>query len=268
MTGGAFSSWIGRSRSSTDRADEGTLRRLAVTLGDDAALRGDGQVPPLCHWLYHLPEDPRATLAADGHAAKGDFLPPIPQPRRMWAGGRIAFHAPIAVGATLDKRTSIAAITQKLGRSGAMTFVTLHHEIVADGALAVVEDQDLVFLPLAPPASPRDIATPTPSMSRTLTADAAFLFRFSALTFNAHRIHYDRAFARDIEGYPDLVVHGPLQAMLMMNLALRDGVRPTSFAFRGHAPLIVDRAFTIARNNDRLWVRDDAGTVTMTAEID
>lgn len=266
MTDGAFSSWIGRSRSTTDRADEGPLRRLAATLGDHAAPWGNGLVPPLCHWLYNLPEDPRATLAADGHAAKGDFLPPIPQPRRMWAGGRIAFHTPIAIGATLEKRTSIAAITQKQGRTGMMTFVTLHHDIIADGALAVVEDQDLVFLPDARPAPPRDIAVPAPSMSQTMTADAALLFRFSALTFNAHRIHYDRAFAEEVEGYSGLVVHGPLQAMLMMNLALRDGVHPASFAFRGHAPLIVDRAFIIARNNDRLWVRDDAGVVTMTAE--
>ena len=267
MTDGEFSSWIGRTRSAADRADAGPLRRLSATLGGDSAEWDDGRVPPLGHWLYHLSEEPRAALADDGHAAKGDFLPPIAQPRRMWAGGRIAFHAPIAIGATLEKRTSVAAIKQKQGRIGAMTFVTMRHDIVADGALAVVEEQDLVFLPLGPAAAPRHIPTPAPQSSRTMAADAALLFRFSALTFNAHRIHYDRSFAQEVEGYADLVVHGPLQAMLMMNLALHEGVRPTRFAFRGHAPLIVDQAFTIARRDDRLWVRNAAGAVTMTAEI-
>ncbi|WP_199857300.1 acyl-CoA dehydrogenase [Sphingomonas sp. EC-HK361] len=244
------------------------MRRLAAALGDAAERWRSGFVPPLAHWLYHLPEDDRSALGPDGHPARGDFLPPIAEPKRMWAGGRVAFLAPIAIDAVIEKQTTIAAITRKLGRSGAMTLVTLRHEISTDGTCAIEEEQDLVFLPRAPFAPPRAIDVPAPAASRVMMADATLLFRFSALTFNAHRIHYDRDYARDVEGYPDLVVHGPLQAMFLMNFALENGARPSRFAYRGHAPLIVDRPFTVARNGPFLWVRDDSGTVTMTARID
>lgn len=260
MAGGTFADWIGRSVEVADIAAAGPLDRLAATL--DRPLSNE-IVPLLGHWLYHLPDTPQAGLGADGHPLKGGFLPPIPQPRRMWAGGRFRFLTPIRIGAKLIKRTTIIDVADK----GAMTFVTLRHVIVADGEDAVVEEQDLVYLPIAPPGPAKPVERPAAESQQSMTADATLLFRFSALTFNAHRIHYDLAHTRDVELYPDLVVHGPLQAMLLINLAQDDGLVPASFSFRGRSPLYAGRTFIAARNARELWITDETGAVTMTAEF-
>ena len=157
------------------------------------------------------------------------------------------------------RSTAIAA-------KGALTFVTLRHDLSADGVAAIEEAQDLVFLPVAAPGPPKPVAIPVATSERALVADEALLFRFSALTFNAHRIHYDLAYARAVELYPALVVHGPLQAMLLIDHALRDGVAPACFAFRARSPLYPG-ALTLARAGNDAWVRDAGGTVTMTATI-
>lgn len=261
---GDWRDWIGRSIEVRDDVVAAPLRRLAATLDHDGAHWPDGALPPLGHWLFTLPETPQAGLGADGHPARGGFLPPIPQPRRMWAGGRIRFIAPIAFGTELTRRTTIRAIDAK---PGGMTVVTLLHEIAADGVAAIEEEQDLVYLPVAPPGPPRPIDVPIAESERVVAFDAALLFRFSALTFNAHRIHYDHDYARTVEQYPGLVVHGPLQAMLLIDHALRDGIVPARFAFRARAPLYAGTVATLARAGGELWVRDAAGMVTMTATI-
>jgi 3-methylfumaryl-CoA hydratase len=255
--------WIGRSIETRDLVVADPVRRLAATLDHDGAHWPQGVLPLLGHWLFHLPDAPQSMLGADGHPAKGGFLPPIAYPRRMWAGGRFRFLMPIPIGATLTKRTTITAIVEKAG----MTFVTLRHDLGVDGVAAVEEEQDLVYLPIAAPASPKPVERLPAERERSLSADPALLFRFSALTFNAHRIHYDLAYARNVELYPGLVVHGPLQAMLLLDEAVRDGVAPTRFAFRARAPLCAGRELTLARAGDEAWVRDDEGRVTMTATI-
>ena len=256
--------WIGRSVEAIDLVTAAPVARLAATLDHDGAHWPEGALPPLGHWLFHLPDAAQSQLGADGHPFKGGFLPPIAQPRRMWAGGRLRFFAPIPIGATLMKRSTVRSIAPK----DAMTFVTVEHEMLVDGAVAVVEEHDIVYLPITAPGEPRSVELPPADSERSHHADEALLFRFSALTFNAHRIHYDLAYARDVELYPGLVVHGPLQAMLLIDHALRDGIGPTRFAFRARSPLYAGRGFTTGRADGRLWVRDEAGVVTMTADYD
>lgn len=255
--------WIGRSIESDDLVTQAPLARLAATLDHDGAHWPAGMLPPLGHWLFHLPDAAQSALGADGHPAKGGFLPPIAHPRRMWAGGRLHFLAPVPIGAVLAKRTTIAAIVEKAG----MTFVTLRHDLSADGVAAIVEEQDLVYLPIAVPGVPKPVERPAATTERRLIADETLLFRFSALTFNAHRIHYDLAYAQGVELYPSLVVNGPLQAMLLMDHALREGLAPTRFEFRARAPLYAGRAFTLARTEGEAWIRDEQGNVTMTAAL-
>ena len=230
-----YAAWIGRSIEAGDLVTEAPLRRLAATLDHDGSQWPDAVLPLLGHWLFGLPDALQSNLGQDGHPVRGDFLPPIDHPRRMWAGGRVTFLAPVAIGAEFRRRTTIRAIEAKKG--GAMTVVTLGHEIFANDVLAIDEEQDLVFLPITAPAAARLIDRPEPETSRSLTADPTLLFRFSALTFNAHRIHYDRDYARTVELYPEVVVHGPLQAMLLIDHAQRDGIIPTRFDYRARAPL-------------------------------
>lgn len=264
MTAPSFAEWVGRWIEQRDEVVEGPVRRLAATLDHGGEHWPSGSLPLLGHWLFHLPDAPRSALGQDGHPAMGGFLPPIAHPRRMWAGGRVVFHHPIAIGASLLKRTTIAAVVEK---GAAMTFVTLRHELSVEGVVAVEEEQDLVYLPIAAPRSPRSVEVPAAVRERRMIADELFLFRFSALTFNAHRIHYDLAYAREVELYPHLVVHGPLQAMLLLDHAVAGGAVPRGFQFRACAPLFAGRSFCVAAAHDRLWVRDGVGTVTMTASI-
>jgi 3-methylfumaryl-CoA hydratase len=274
-----YSDWIGRSETRHDMATAAPLVGLAALLDHDPA--PPAIVPPLGHWLYFLPDARQSAIGDDGHPRRDDggLLPPVPLPRRMWAGGRVEFLAPIAVGAVLTRVTTIAAIRAKRGASGDLLFVTLQHEIAADGIPAIREEQDLVYRAPAtaaspPPAEPAPASVPEPADAvRRVTPDPVLLFRYSALTFNAHRIHYDRDYARDVEGYPGLVVHGPLIATLLIDHALREmpGLTPTRFSFRAEAPLIDGMPFDLclAREGDgaRLWARDANGRPTMRAEV-
>lgn len=262
-SGGNWGAWIGRTTESVDLVTAAPVARLAATLDHDGAHWPAGVLPPLGHWLFHLPDAAQSELGPDGHPVKGGFLPPIPQPRRMWAGGRLTFDQPIAIGATLTRRSTIQSIAPK----GAMTFVTVRHELLVENAIAVSEEHDIVYLPIAPPGPPRAVEVPASDTERRHRADETLLFRFSALTFNAHRIHYDLDYTHKVELYPNLVTHGPLQAMLLIDHAQRDGIVPKRFAFRARAPLYAGQDFTTHRAVDLLWVRDAAGTVTMTAEL-
>ena len=278
-----YSAWVGRSETRHDVATVAPLTGLAALLDHDVSPWTAGTVPPLGHWLYFLPTARQSVIGADGHPVRGDkgLLPPVPLPRRMWAGSRIEFLSPIAVGAALIRVTTIDAIKPKRGASGDLLFVTLRHEISADGVPTIREEQDIVFreaVGSAPPpaasaaAAPTFSAAPEPAdVVRSILPDPVLLFRYSALTFNAHRIHYDRDYARDVEGYAGLVVHGPLIATLLMDHGLRAGLVPHSFAFRAEAPLIDGAPFDLCLTRDdhgaRLWARDAAGHTTMRATL-
>lgn len=182
-------------------------------------------LPPLWHWFYLLDHPAQSGIGADGHPADGPFLPPIPRRRRMFAGGRLRQDAPIPVGAELSSRSAVAGVSVKSGRSGDLAFVTLRHELTADGAPVGVEEQDIVYrsepdgaVPRAMARPPGGVPVPAGEWRSELATDPVLLFRFSALTYNGHRIHYDRPYATQAEGYPDLVVHGPLLALLALEL--------------------------------------------------
>ena len=274
-----YSDWVGRSETRHDIATAAPLVGLAALLDHDAA--PPATVPPLGHWLYFLPDARQSAIGDDGHPRRDErgLLPPVPLPRRMWAGGRVEFLAPIAVGAALTRVTTIAAIRAKRGASGDLLFVTLQHDIAADGVPAIREEQDLVYraaatASAAPSAPPPPAPEPEPTDAvRRITADPVLLFRYSALTFNAHRIHYDRDYARDVEGYAGLVVHGPLIATLLIDHARREmpGLAPSRFSFRAEAPLIDGAPFDLCLTREgsgaRLWARDTGGRTTMRAEL-
>ena len=233
--------WVGRSERLTDDVVATPVAALAATLGRPVAAEPDGTVPELRHWLNFLPLAPADAIGSDGHPRRGGFLPPIPLERRMWAGGRLTFHDALRVGDVLTRDSTITSITEKAGRAGPMVFVTVHHSVATERGLAVEEEQDLVFV-----AMPDAYAPPPPepvpdhlAWSEPAPVDEVLLFRFSALTFNAHRIHYDLPYAKGVERYPGLVVHGPLQAVLLLDSARRHapGRRPAGFRFRAVRPL-------------------------------
>lgn len=272
-----YSAWVGRSETREDIATQAPLRGLAALLDHDAV---PDIVPPLGHWLYFLPDARQSVIGEDGHPRRdgAGLLPPVPLPRRMWAGSRIEFLAPIKVGAALTRVTTIEAIKPKRGASGDLLFVTLRHDIAANGVLALREEQDIVFREPAPaspaPQAPTPVAPVEPADAvRRVSPDPVLLFRYSALTFNAHRIHYDRDYAQGVEGYAGLVVHGPLIATLLMDHALRAApdIVPRQFSFRAEAPLIDGTPFDLCLARDgtgaKLWARDAAGHPTMRAKL-
>jgi 3-methylfumaryl-CoA hydratase len=237
----AWSAWIGRTQEARDVIAAGPARALAATLDHDDVEFGRGaEIPGLWVWLFFLPHARMRDIGPDGHPKRGGFLPPIAAPRRMWAGSRSTFHAPLRIGDALIRTSTIEAIAEKPGRSGDLTFLTLRHRVESETALIYEEEQDIVFMPIPERFSPPSpVAPPQCAWTDAVSVDPVLLFRFSALTFNGHRIHYDRAYAQDVEHYPGLVVHGPLQAVLMFDAALRHspGRRPAHFAFRGLRPL-------------------------------
>ena len=230
----------------SDTVTAGVVEALHGLLDAPGDPPGDGEpLPALWHWLAFLPRVPQRELGADGHPQRGTFLPPIALPRRMFAGGRCTFDDVVTVGEPLVRTSSVASVEEKNGRSGKLVFVTVRHEIGRDGGPpAIVEEQDLVYRgPSAPVASaPHPAASLNWPWSWEMAIDSTLLFRFSALTYNAHRIHYDRPYAIEQEGYPGLVVHGPLQAIALAELSRRHrpGERLTSFRFRAVRPCFDD----------------------------
>ncbi len=224
--------WVGRTARAEDIVTAGPRRRLAAALGLDAP---PGDVPILWHWLYLLDATPASDLGDDGHPHRGGFLPPVAG-RRMWTGGRVEVHQPLRDGDAVERLSTVAAVEPKQGRHGALVVVTVRHQIHGPAGLAVAEEQDLVYAS-ARPAAPRAGGgrPPAAAWAGRVVTDTVLLFRFSALTFNGHRIHYDAEYART-EGYPGLVVHGPLLAMLLAGLAAEHGVRPRRLWWRARAP--------------------------------
>lgn len=221
-----FSAWVGRERVSRDTVSLDRARSLAATLDRDPdALREGDPLPAGWHWIYFHEPVPRFALADDGHERRGDFLPPVPLPRRMWAGGRVRMDRPLVIGAEVERTSTVRAVEHKEGGSGLLTFVTVEHRLVDGEGLALVEEQNVVYVGRQPDPGgvPPTAEAPADAGWRSLgrfAADEVTLFRFSALTFNGHRIHYDRPFATQAEGYPGLVVHGPLLALLLLGAGI------------------------------------------------
>jgi len=279
MTDMDINAWIGRSRERRDAMDPWAAAALIATLNLARAEPAAGDaLPPFWHWLYFREAAPRGALGPDGHPAKGGFLPPAPQPRRMWAGGRLALHAPLPLGAPATRRETIADVRRRTGRAGPLTFVTVRHEVAGAAGLAAVEEQDIVYR-----EDPAGFDAPTPpearrdeTHARAWTCDATVLFRYSALTFNGHKIHYDLAHAREVEGYPGLVVHGPLLATLLLELAheiaveLSPRARVAGMAFRAIAPIFANEPFAACARPEgeglALWIRGADGRQAMAME--
>ncbi len=241
-TTASFAEWIGNTDTVEDHIGLFPAQALAATLDDATAFEPGAPLPPVWHWFYFLPKAPQSKLGPDGHPERGGFMPPIELPRRMFAGARMRFHQPLVIGQPARRDAEILKVSQKTGRTGTLAFVTVGYKIHQDGALCIEEEQDIVYRePGAPVPAPEVVELlppPAGAWTRTVTPDPRLLFRFSALTFNAHRIHYDRPYATGEEGYPGLVVHGPLTAILLMELVRHNAGRPaTGFSFRGQAPL-------------------------------
>ncbi|WP_129677012.1 acyl-CoA dehydrogenase [Candidatus Chloroploca sp. Khr17] len=238
-----FSSWIGTTELLEDDLSPAQAYAAAATLDDTTTMiNGNATLPPLWHWFYFVPRAPQSKLSSDGHPERGGFLPPIPYPRRMFAGARLTFYRPLLLGRTAQRKGEIRNIVQKSGRSGNLAFVTVGYQFYQQGILCLEEEQDIVYREPGPPVPapvPAELPpVPEGAWTRTVTPDPRLLFRFSALTFNAHRIHYDRPYATNEEGYPGLVVHGPLTAVLLLELVRHStNRRITGFSFRGQAPL-------------------------------
>ena len=268
--------WVGRSEQYVERIHAFPSNALAATLDRDDALYQDGTVlPHLWHWLHFLPIFKLSDAGYDGHAALGGFLPPVPLPRRMWAGSRFRFHHPLRIGQDLTKTSTVRSVDHKSGRSGDLVFVTVAHSVANSDGIGIDEEHDIVYR--QPPAP--DAPAPTPKMApdhsdfhRDIVPNPVLLFRYSALTFNGHRIHYDQPFCITTEGYGGLVVHGPLLATLLMDLLRRKfpDAWVDTFEFRAMAPVFDTNTFSVhgAAQSDgsfRLWVRRDDGALAMDA---
>ncbi len=271
----AIDAWIGREECTCDTVTLSPAQRLVATLDAVASFHDGCELPLLGHWLYFLPSVLTSELGNDGHPRKGGFLPPIELPRRMWAGSQIEFQRPLCIGQNIERRSTIVDIKVKEGRSGQLIFVKLRHEVFAESRMAIVEHQDIVYRH----SSPMNVALPEGSRSiysaqwrRRIAPTSMLLFRYSALTFNSHRIHYDETYAKQEEGYPAPVVHGPLIATLMLDHLCRvlPKLRVDSFSFRAIKPLFVTDSFEvcIALDGDtaRLWAEDNEGFVATTGE--
>jgi 3-methylfumaryl-CoA hydratase len=262
-----------RSETRTDTVTVAPLVALSALLDrDDPAPKAGDSAPPLAHWLYFLPAYRQSEAGPDGHAVKG-FLPPVDLPRRMWAGSRLEFLRPLVVGAKVTRVSRIAAVSEKEGRSGKLVFVTVRHEVSDAGGLVLRDEHDIVFrgettLAAKPVPAPRE-----ETWRREIHPDPVLLFRYSAVTFNSHRIHYDHPYVTRVERYPGLVVHGPLTATLLVDLLRREApdVDLRTFAFRALRPLYETANFHTcgvpdeANRSARMWTRDAEGAVTMEA---
>jgi 3-methylfumaryl-CoA hydratase len=272
----AFDAWVGREEERSERVLAPSVAAMAATLDMDSAPTAGQPLPPGWQWMFFNPVVRRSGLGSDGHPQRGGFLPPIELPRRMWAGSRVRYLADLPVDAQATRRSLILKVENKVGKRGSLWFVTVEHMISCGGKPCIMEEQDIVYReatpPGAAPAAAPEVYDGQAQWRREVLPDTTLLFRYSALTFNGHRIHYDQAYARDEEGYAGLVVHGPLTATLLQQFALaHSGGRPlASFDFRGVSPLFAGRPFTLegreAENGGlALWARGPDGELAMSA---
>jgi 3-methylfumaryl-CoA hydratase len=273
--------WLGKTETLLDTVTSAPVKALAATLDrpDPAPSKGTF-LPELWHWLYFLPCALQSEIGVDGHPKRGGFLPPVPLPRRMWAGSRIQWLAPLAVGDEIERISKIQSVTHKAGRTGDLIFVLVQHQISNQHGLALIEEHDIVYRDAPGPNDQPVTPTPAPTnakWTKTITPDDVFLFRYSALTFNGHRIHYDRKYVTEVEGYPGLIVHGPLIATLLVDLVRQSIPACTlkNFEFRAIRPTFDIHSFKVSAKPDlekdpsgktiSIWAEDHEGWLTMQA---
>lgn len=275
--------WIGRTESAQDIVTPRLVSEYQATFEPSLAEQPEGHAPLGLQWCLTPPIARQDGLGPDGHPARGGFLPPVPLPRRMWAGGRIETSGALTVGETVTRRSVIEDVTLKEGRSGALCFVTVRHAYSGAAGIAITERHDIVYRDPPPPAqggapvaAAARPAEPSPAdLAWEAEATSALLFRYSAMTFNGHRIHYDEPYVTAVEGYPGLVVHGPLQATLLFNIAAAlGGATPRVFDYRGLAPMFAPTTFQVLGRKAedgtiRCWTEDRDGRTCMegTAEF-
>jgi 3-methylfumaryl-CoA hydratase len=260
--------WVGRTHQVADVLYATPARALALTLDrPETDLVEGGRLPELWHWLYFLPLVPTSELAVDGHPRRGGLLPPVALERRMWAGGRLTFHRDLHLGEPVTRTSEITSVASKQGRAGPMVLITVRHTVASTQGVAVEEDQDIVYLttPTSYTTPPPDPVPPDIGWTQVQHVDPVLLFRFSALTFNAHRIHYDLPYATNEERYPGLVVHGPLQAVLLMESARQhhSGKRVATYSFRAARPLFAHDRCSISG-----WTTAEGHVEMVTANAD
>ncbi|MBV7569520.1 MaoC family dehydratase N-terminal domain-containing protein [Pseudomonas sp. PDM27] len=266
MSSSDFSAWIGRRQESQDRISFTLVKRIAATLGEPAPRSGES-LPPLWHWAFFQEPVTADELGPDGHPALGGFLPPAHNRNRMWAGSRLEFYQPLTVEADVTCVSTILNVEEKHGRTGSLLFVTVRHEYFQDGKRALQDEQDIVYREPTPPKLSGTEAIPQGQWRDPVVPSPTLLFRYSAVTFNGHRIHYDWPYVTDTEGYPGLVVHGPLIATL--NLRAFSKAHPNArlkrFTFRGVRPLISPQPFEVGgrlidSGKAQLWAGNQDGT--------
>jgi 3-methylfumaryl-CoA hydratase len=267
--------WIGRTEEASDIVTAQLVKGLRATLFLDIGEPKTGDAAPFTvHWCLAQPVYPASMLGPDGHPTRGGFLPPVPLPRRMWAGGEIEFIEPLRVGDDAKRSSRIADVTVKTGSTGTLCFVSVNHEISTAHGVAIRERQDIVYREMptgGQNAAPAKAAAPPPpgKHRESHVSDPVLLFRYSALTFNGHRIHYDRDYVTKVEGYPGLVFHGPMQAALLVEFAakLHGGTAPKKFSYRGVQPLFEGTEFSVNANETanglEMWMANADGTPTM-----
>ncbi len=238
----SYGDWTPIVETATETVDLTQVRKFANVLDiDETTFEDGGELPSMWHWLFFLHRAPTAKIGFDGHPERGGFFPPVELQRRMFAGERVKFHAPLVIGQPATRTGTITRLDEKEGRAGRMVLATAQYQIEQGGALCVEDTHDIIYIAgggQTPAPGPDDFTPPEGAWHREVKADPVLLFRFSALTFNSHRIHYDADYARNEEGYPDLVVHGPLTALLLSELARASMASPmTEYSFRGRAPI-------------------------------
>ena len=267
--------WVGRTEQVDDQVTAVPIEALAATLDltDPQALTRQ-PLRPCWHWLYFLPRARQSQIGPDGHPSRGGFLPPVPLPRRMWAGSQLQFDAPLRVGQAITRHSRIGDVRLKEGRTGPLVFVQVHHEIGVAGQTCIHETHDIVYRDMPAPgeAAPAFVPAPTgAAWSREIVPDDVLLFRYSALTFNGHRIHYDRRYVTEVEGYPGLIVHGPLIATLLLDLLHREcpQARVTAFSFKAMKPIFDIAPFRVFGRLEgsiaHLWAETPTGETAMQA---
>jgi 3-methylfumaryl-CoA hydratase len=268
-----WASWIGRQSSIDDVLDPQQANRMAATLDREPTFQTGDPLPPAWQWLYFHDVVPASQLGDAGHPRLGVTMPPVPLPRRMWAGGRLDFIEPLRLGERVQQVSTIRSITPKQGKTGPLYFVTVEHAFSTDGRRNLLEQQIIVYREMSATVQPaRGAATPTGAEFTTKwSLDNTALFRYSALTFNGHRIHYDADYSRSVEGYPNIVIHGPLIATLLLDLAHRNGRPIARFTYRARSPLFLPSPFTVngaaTSGGTRLWAANDSGGLAMEAEV-
>lgn len=265
--------WIGATRESHDEISPRLANSLAAVLDEEPVLKEGDLAPAGIQWCLSPEIAPMQRLGADGHPARGDFLPPVPLPRRMWAGGELEFSGDFRVGDKIRRLSRVGDVAAKTGRSGTLCFVAVHHEYHGPRGLVLKERHDIVYraIEAAAGGAPAKADMPEPAHRLEVEGSPVLLSRYSAVTFNGHRIHYDRDYCIREEFYPGLIVHGPLQATYLLRMAcqMKGGALPSRFSFRGTSPLFDGTVFSVngvaGEGENTLWVQNDQGVMTMRA---